>query len=72
MWYDMSHEDRNPLTDVEREMASRNGCPALKCAAGNDGQACDYEIQADCGTTGKVHAWLCGGGRMGGRIGRRS
>ncbi|KAH7398690.1 hypothetical protein DE146DRAFT_655330 [Phaeosphaeria sp. MPI-PUGE-AT-0046c] len=63
MWYDMSHEDGNPFTDVEREFAPHNHCPALKCGAGNDGSACDYAIQTDCATKGKLHAWLCGRGK---------
>lgn len=63
MWYDMSHVDGNPFTDVEREFAPHNHCPALKCVAGNDGSACDYSVQTDCGTKGKLHAWLCGRGK---------
>jgi hypothetical protein len=62
MWYDLSHEDGNPFTDVEREMAPQNGCPNLRCDAGNEGSQCDYPSQTDCASLGAIQGFLCGRG----------
>ncbi|KAF1916968.1 hypothetical protein BDU57DRAFT_539194 [Ampelomyces quisqualis] len=60
MWYNLSHEDGNPFTDVEREFSAHNWCPSLKCQAGNDGSQCDYDVQVDCGRKGAMQGFLCG------------
>jgi|TARA_R110002003_G_scaffold9_21_gene565 hypothetical protein len=59
MWYNLSHEDGNPFTDVCREFGAHNGCPGLRCEAGNDGGACDYDIQTDCRKHGAMQGSLC-------------
>jgi hypothetical protein len=63
MWYDLSHEDGHPFTDVEREMAPHNGCTSLRCNSGNDGSQCDYNVQTDCGALGAILGFLCGRGQ---------
>jgi hypothetical protein len=65
MWYNLSHINGNPFTDVEREFAPANGCPTVNCVAENDGSACDYEIQTDCGTKDALNGYLCGRGSGG-------
>ena len=63
MWYNLSHEDGNPFTDVVRQLSAHNNCPKLRCEAGNHGSACDYELQTDCGTLGAMAGYLCGGSK---------
>jgi hypothetical protein len=60
LWYDLSHENANPFTDVEREFAGPTGCPNVKCVAGNDGSQCDYPKQKGCYTKGALNGYLCG------------
>ncbi|KAH7090370.1 hypothetical protein FB567DRAFT_626360 [Paraphoma chrysanthemicola] len=59
MWYNLSHEDGNPFTDVRRSFSAHNDCPSLLCEAGNDGRACDYSVQTDCGRHGAMQGSLC-------------
>ncbi|KAH7075770.1 hypothetical protein BKA63DRAFT_306693 [Paraphoma chrysanthemicola] len=59
MWYNLSHEDGNPFKDVRRSFSAHNGCPSLRCEAGNDGSACDYSVQTDCGRHGAMQGSLC-------------
>jgi hypothetical protein len=59
IWYNLSHENGNPFTDVSRKMTMAS-CPTLVCSAGNDGGACDYPMQMDCGLLAGVFGYICG------------
>jgi hypothetical protein len=60
IYYDLSHKNGAPFTDVDRELTGPPGCPSVMCMAGNDGSQCDYPAQKDCVTKGVLTGYLCG------------
>ncbi|KAH9865075.1 hypothetical protein IAQ61_009021 [Plenodomus lingam] len=61
IWYNLSHNDANPFTDVARQIGGPKGssCQYRRCHPGNNGEACDDPLLGDCGEVGTLVAYLC-------------
>jgi hypothetical protein len=70
LWYNFSHQDGNPFTDVTRALWPQGGssggkCLTLWCGPGDDGRGCDWrnspgdQFVNDCRTHGDLYAVIC-------------
>jgi hypothetical protein len=70
-WYNLSNLDGNPFIDYSRMITGPEWrCPAIRCEAGDNSEACNYPKQTQCGVIdeyvlGRVcFEWSMAGGDM--------